>query len=508
MNSSTDRYEYSTLEVDTEAQERNQRQYAETAAAAQLPEVNQHANADLNYPEVVGGDAPRKGIDPTLPEAVYTPGTDTEKIIITSEPRICGMRRKIFWAVVIGAVIVIVGIVVGVTAGVVTSRHGVSNSNSDSNSTSDQDGADGTTNNATALFANTRLATTNFTDEFGNENYLVAYQLNNKAIYLSAWNSSHKSWVVSPIVDGKTNNLGFDSVRKGTSLALDVFAYNTSSRDIHVYWQLPDSGGLSTIKALTYNSDKGVSTQSTIPAANWVDSAAGNSYISTAGSPLASYGKQCDLCNQYTYLYWQTSTGIREASYQNSSTGWYSDNNVIQTEAGMSPPSENSSMVQAYVAAATTDGHRSMNIFYRSTTSALSQIVNGDGRYVGHELGRDIGAQTTIAAFSTGFNETSAGWSEPLGFQVLTMDPAANNGVQLTYYKGGNWTVTNDQVQDLSDCTALGTMVANHARRVYCLVSGSGNSTEIVEYAWQGNPDDTSTYSNYSRIGTVVTTVS
>ncbi|KAI1407135.1 hypothetical protein F5Y13DRAFT_134733 [Hypoxylon sp. FL1857] len=499
MNSSTDRYDYSTLEVDTEAQERNQKQYAETAAAAQLPEVNQHANEDLNYPEVVAGG---KGIiDPTLPEAVHTPGTDAEKILSTSEPRICGMRRKIFWAVLIGAVVVIIAIVVGVVAGVLTTRH----NDSTSDTTGNQSGAQGDTSNATALFTNTNLATANFTDEFGNENYLVAYQLNNKAIYLSAWNSSHKSWVVSPIVDGKTNNLGFDSVRKGTALALDIYAYNSSSRDIHVYWQLPDSGGLSTIKALTYNSQKGISTQTAIPAANWIDSAAGNNYISTAGSSLASYGKQCDLCNQYTYLYWQTSNGIREASYQNSSTGWYSDNSVIQVN--ISPPSDNSSLAQAHVAAATTNGHRSMNIFYRSTASALSQIINGDGRYVGHELGRDVGPRTTIAAFSTGFNETSTGWSQPLGFQVLTMDPAANDGVQLTYYKGNSWTAANNQVQDLSDCKARGTMVANHARRVYCLVSGNGDGPEIVEYAWQGNPDDPATYSNYNRIGTVVTTV-
>lgn len=272
-----------------------------------------------------------------------------------------------------------------------------------------------------------------------------------------------------------------------------------------MYWQLPDSGGLATIKALTYSNSKGVSTTSSIPAANWVDSAAGNSYISTAGSALISYGKQCDLCNQYTYLYWQTSNGIREASYQNASLGWASDNNVIQVD--IEPPSDNSSLAQAHAAAATTEGHRSMNIFYRSTTSGLSQIINGDGRYVGHYIGRDVGPKTTIAAFSTGFNETSQNWAEPLGFQVLSMDPDATDGVQLTYYKGTSWTKASSQIQSLSDCTNRTTMVANHARRIYCLV-GTGNNTEIVEYEWQGDPNDTSTYSNYNKIGSVVTTVS
>ncbi|KAF3067382.1 hypothetical protein GL218_08495 [Daldinia childiae] len=497
MSSPRDNYEYSTLELDTEAHTRNQ--YAETTHAGQFPEVNHNATEHFNYPEVVGvaGDAPKGVIDRTLPEPVFIPGT--EKALDAPdapEPRICGMKRKIFWAVVIGAVIAIVAIVAGVVAGVVTRR----DSNSDSDSSNSQDPAS-SQNDETALFANTNLATANFTDEFGNDNYLVAYQLNNKAIYLSAWNSSHKSWVVSPIVDGKTNNLGLDSVRNGTSLSLDVFAYDNTRRDIHIYWQLPDSGGLATIKALTYNNDKGISTQSTIPTANWVDSKAGNSYISTAGSALVSYGKQCDLCNQYTYLYWQTSDGIREASYQNDTSGWASSTNVIQVD--ISAPAENASLVQAHVAAATVDGHRSMNIFYRSITSALSQIVNGDGRYVGHYLGRDIGPATAIAAFSTGFNETSTNWLEPLGFQVLTMDPTTNDGVQLTYYKGDNWTTVDQEVSDLSDCKDRGTIVASHARRIYCLVGEKDSDVKIVEYEWLGDPSDTSTYSNYHKIGNV-----
>ncbi|KAI1103720.1 hypothetical protein F4804DRAFT_218646 [Jackrogersella minutella] len=490
MNSSADRYEYSTLEVDTEANTRYQNQYTDS----QLPEVNQSATEHLNYPEVVGHYAPKADIDRTLPEAVQVPETKEVVGIPPAEPRIWGMKRKIFWAVVIGAVVVIVGIVVGVTAGVVTSKK------SDSSSDSSSDDAAGSTTNPSAVYASTSLATANFTDEFGYENYLVAYQLNSKALYLSAWNSSFKQWVVSPIVDGKTNNLGLDSVRKGTALSLDIFEYDTSSRDIHVYWQLPDSGGLATIKALTYNANKGVTTQASIPTANWVDSAAGNSYISTAGSGLASYGKQCDLCNQYTYLYWQTATGIRVASYQNSSVGWDSDNSVIQVD--LASPAENSSLVQAHAAADTVNGHRSMNIFYRATTNALSQIVNGDNRYVGHYLGRDIGAGTTIAAFSTGFNETSTNWTEPLGFQVLTTDPTANDGVQLTYYKGSTWTASSDAVTSLSDCTALNTMTANHAGRVYCLVA-NGTDADIMEYAWQGSPNDTSTYLNYNKIGAV-----
>ncbi|KAI1086593.1 hypothetical protein F5B19DRAFT_501186 [Rostrohypoxylon terebratum] len=494
MTSSIDQQDYSTLEVDTEAQNRHLAE--EAARAAQAPEVNQHATEHYNYPEVVTGGAPKLDIDPTLPEPVQIPEKDSAGVGATAaaaSPKICGIKRKFFWTLLV-AVILVIAIIVGVTAGVVVTKKNKSDSSSNVDDSTDS------TVDATALYAKTNLATANFTDEFNNENYLVVYQLNNKAIYMSAWNSSQKTWVVSPIVDGKTNNLGLDSVKMGTALSLDVFAYSNSARDLHVYWQLPDSGGLSTIKALTYTSDKGVTTRSPLPAANWVDSAAGNSYISTAGSSLVSYGKACDMCNQYTYLYWQTSAGIREASLQNASIGWYSDTNVIAADAAA--PSGNSSLAQAYAAAATTDGHRSMNIFYRATTSALSQIINGDGRYVGASLGRDIGPDTTIAAFSTGFNETSANITDKLGFQVLTMDPAASNGVQLTYFKGGNWTSASNEVSSLSDCKERRTMVANHAQRVYCLVS-SGSGVEIVEYAWEGDPDDVSMYSNYNKIGTV-----
>lgn len=227
MNSSTDRYEYSTLEVDTDAQARNQ--YAETAHA--LPEVNQHATEHFNYPEVVGGTTAYKGdIDRTPPEAVFPTEvsqiSESEKATATTQPRICGMKRKVFWGVLIGAIALIIGIVVGVTAGILTTRRIINNANSNS------DGSDASSSdNSTTLLANTNIATANFTDALGNENYLVVYQLNNKAIYMSAWNSSNKEWVVSPIVDGNTNNLGLDSVRKGTALALDVFAYDDTVRN-------------------------------------------------------------------------------------------------------------------------------------------------------------------------------------------------------------------------------------------------------------------------------------
>ncbi|KAI5863842.1 hypothetical protein GGS23DRAFT_604819 [Durotheca rogersii] len=511
MNSSTDRYEYSTLEVNTEAQARNEAQYAESTRASDLPEVNQYANPDYSYPEVVGGGAAlaaaKVEIDRTPPEAVAL--AEGDAILPPEEPRICGVRRKVFWGLLAAAIVLIVGIVVGVTAGVVVNQNKDSGSSIGSGNGSNESGA--AEEDPLALFPDTRIATANFTDGLGNENYLVAFQLNNRGIYISSWNSSEGRWIVSPVVDGNTNNLSFNDVRRGTALSLDVFRYDTSSRDVHIYWQLPDSGGLSTIKALMYPRNPGFQTAMAMPTANWVDTGAANVFVSQAGSSLISYGKQCDLCNQYTYVYWQTDSGLREAVYENATTDWVGK--TANIDAGLAAPGANSSLALAHTAALTTSGHRSMDIFYRAASGALSLIVNGDGRYVGFSLGRRLGPRAGIAAFSTGYNETG-GFREQYGFQVLTVDPdvaaddAAAGGVRLTSYRRQTdaWTSAAAAVAALADCAPRNTIVANRARRVYCL-QGTGDDVEIVEYRWRGDPDDATTLGDYERVGTVDTTV-
>ncbi|KAI0006718.1 hypothetical protein F4779DRAFT_549035 [Xylariaceae sp. FL0662B] len=497
---------YSTLEVDVE------RNHFAEVGGTPLPEVNRNADADLHYPEVVsnsnasggvsgGGGSPLYDVkvDSTPPEVVGAVPPATPIKPVAAEPRICGVKRKIFWAMLIGAAIVIVAVVVGVAVGVTTSRT--------RNSTIDSSGQNEASINGKALFTGTDLASANFTDEFGNENYLVAYQLNSGAIYMSAWNSSNSKWVVSPVVDGSDADRSLDSVRNGTSLSLDVFRINETSRELHIYWQLPPGGGFTTINSLVYEAKWDVSTTAKLPTSNWANSGAGNNYVSLARSPIVSYGKQCDLCNQYTYMYWRVEDGVREASLQTQTGGWQSENDAISV-GGLEAPSSNSSMALAHAGALTTKGHRSMNIFYRASTSGLARIINGDGMYNGDYLGREIGPNTTITAFSTGFNETGDNFPQPLGFQVLTMDPDADDGVQLTYWKGNSWTSRGGQVDALADCKPRGVMAVNQGRRIYCLVDAEdGGGVEIVEFAWKGDPSDTSTYGNYDRVGVVSTAV-
>ncbi|KAJ8130486.1 hypothetical protein O1611_g3148 [Lasiodiplodia mahajangana] len=123
-------------------------------------------------------------------------------------------------------------------------------------------------------------------------------------------------------------------------------------------------------------------------------------------------------------------------------------------------------------------------------------------------VGRDIGPRTEFAAFSTGFNESDSDNPTPLGFQVLSLDPDVDDGIQLTYFKDGDWTISTDEVEDLASCQAKATMTANTGRRLYCLVdSTDGAGVEIMEWAWQGDPSDTDTYLDWKQIGVVDTAV-
>jgi hypothetical protein len=206
--------------------------------------------------------------------------------------------------------------------------------------------------------------------------------------------------------------------------------------------------------------------------------------------------------SQYTYFYWQGQQGIFSAD--NSGDGF---KNAEVIDVNMNP-STNTSMALAHSGTLTGDGsailRRSINLFYRSTTSGLTQLRIGNGMNIPMYVGRDIGPRTALAAFSTGFNESDAKNPTPIGFQVLSIDPDGNDGVQLTYLKGNDWTGVTDPVTDLADCQAKATMAVNTGRRLYCLVdSGQDSAAQIMEWSWQGDPSDTNSYLNWEKVGAV-----
>lgn len=210
-------YDYSTLEVDD----------------ARLPETVVQppvaANPDLNnYPEVIHP----PGYQEVKPYDAYRPypGADNHDggggaTGAAAGSKIWGLKRRTFWILVGAGAVIIIAIIVGVVAGLLAPRSGSSTSTDDSDSSTGSDNSSSTSE--TAILPNTKLASANFTDGLDNENYLVVYQVQNRAIYISAYNSSTDKWVVSPIIDGSTS-VSLDDVQEETGLGLDVYYHDSS----------------------------------------------------------------------------------------------------------------------------------------------------------------------------------------------------------------------------------------------------------------------------------------
>ncbi|KAJ8107472.1 hypothetical protein ONZ43_g6723 [Nemania bipapillata] len=520
MSALTDKDQYSTLEVATDADVIRQGRYPEVVAPS-VPEtygyyapakaeqaVQNPQNAQLPLPLAI------PATQPQLPSTAQSYSTYPEVVDANPNanaaagadgPRICGVRRKYFWIGLVVAVLVVVGVVVGAVVG--SMKHGTTSSSSspsadqgDQNPNSDSSGGNSSGNNSTgstklALYEDTQLASANFTDAYGNDNFLLVYQLSDASICMSAFNSSNNKWVVSTIVNGT------DGIKLGASLAIDTFWQGTNSPDVNLYYQ--GNGSAATLKSLAYSSSSALSTTSVTPSSNWTDVEAASGFNSLPGSSLVAYGKQCEFCNQYAYFFWQGQQGLFMAQISGDAI---QDANLIDVSV---EPSTNSSLALTYSGTLNGDSaailRRSINIFYRSTTSGLTQLRIGNGMNVPSYVGRDIGPRTSFAAFSTGFNESDADENPtPLGFQVLSIDPDVDDGVQLTYLKDGDWTAVTDEVEDLASCKAKATIAVNTGRRLYCLVdSDDGAGVEIIEWAWQGDPSDTDTYLDWEKIGAV-----
>ncbi|RYP36692.1 hypothetical protein DL768_010928 [Monosporascus sp. mg162] len=493
---------YSTLEVDTRAQN------------SQYPEVV--AVDRDNLPEIAPTDAPEVAVSKDiLPEVNHDLGVKQEHAYAGGQPpsepeataaaakesRIWGMRRKHFLIAIALAALAIIGIGVGVGVGASMSRN-----SSAEQTTSDAGGAGETTPSETpgpgetgppnALSRNTKIAVTSFVDETGGSNYVVIYQLNSRAICdnMSAFNSTNSEWLVSPVVDGETGSFTLDDVAEDTSFALDTYIVTApNDRMLHLYWLAPDHS----IKSARFDM---FTTDASHSPRDWIEAPASDLYVAEAGSSLISYGRECaeELCAQWSYLFWQRDEAIRGAGLipggqwanlgtaHGASPGGF-DNN------GATPPSANSSMALALARATPADGgFRSISMFYQTESGRLGQIIyernSESGTYEGYTLPRtDLGPRTGIAAIPTGRNESDQS-TNPLGFQVLTADPDADNGVQLTYYRDGEWTLGNE-VSELSDCTSRGVMVANQAGRIYCVIENQDGNAEIVEWDWRGDPE-------------------
>ncbi|TGJ85719.1 hypothetical protein E0Z10_g3073 [Xylaria hypoxylon] len=402
---------------------------------------------------------------------------------------ICGLRARTFWIVLFFAIVLVAGAVAGAVAGTLTSRKSNIKAKTNISNSSDPNAID-----PNAILPSTRLSSANFTDEFGFDNYLLLYQLNSKAIYLSAFNSSNAKWIVSPVVDGTTETgESLETVVEGTALSIDIYWHSESTRDTHIYWQNING----TVRTVLYNSY--LSTSSPDSPYGWIEKYNRADFkVAGTRASIVSYAHGCNWCVPWTYYFCQLPTqritgAWRSATADNGQPGW----EFIDFVNGVSLPAMDTSIALAPIPSL--NNTPGLSLFTQSDSGALTQLVfDGEGTFNEAVLNREFNSKAMIVAFSTGFDDE--GIDDPLGYQILSVEKSAP--VYLTYYQAGSWIAANE-VSALSDCSARASMATNQGQRIYCVVDDGNNGVEIVEWAWQADPNgNAASFANYERVGT------
>ncbi|KAI0444586.1 hypothetical protein F4803DRAFT_244798 [Xylaria telfairii] len=242
MSAPSDRDQYSTLEVASDADVLRQGKYPEvygyygpvkTDQPAGLGQQDARSFSVTTHSQL----PPTAQSYTTYPEVVDNSGVAAAGS--SKGAKICGLRRKYFWIALGVAILVIIGVVVGAVVGSMSSHASTSSDhgNDGNGGNAGQDNTNNGTGTGTTkltLYNNTQLASANFTDAYGNENYLLVYQLSDASLSLSAFNSSKNKWVVSTIVNGS------EGIKLGSSLALSTFWQGTNRKLVILMWSVCD----------------------------------------------------------------------------------------------------------------------------------------------------------------------------------------------------------------------------------------------------------------------------
>lgn len=176
---------YSTLEVNEQANHQEELLKSQNAA--------RHGTAAEESPHVL----PQVGANPEdYPEATHPePGNQFPSRGKDNNLTICGLRKKKFWILFIIFVVVVVGAAVG---GAIGGTLGQKDSSPSSSSRSDSSSDSSSSPSKTTFLPNTYLAAVNYTEN-AIIHHRVFFQTMGDGIYQSAWNSSGRAWMVSPV---------------------------------------------------------------------------------------------------------------------------------------------------------------------------------------------------------------------------------------------------------------------------------------------------------------------
>ncbi|KAI1209973.1 uncharacterized protein F4807DRAFT_80362 [Annulohypoxylon truncatum] len=173
------------------------------------------SNPDQEYPQVVDPQ-PQTAWSTPKPE---TPYTDKEATAVQGQTdraakrTICGLSPRIFYIILAGVILIVIGAIVGGVAGGVTGKRNSWNPSSPSSSS----GQDTTAN--VNILSESKIAASNWTDPSGNTHRSVFFQDPSNAIIARQWDSENKTWTtrnVSQFMQSSTS--GPINPNPGTSL--------------------------------------------------------------------------------------------------------------------------------------------------------------------------------------------------------------------------------------------------------------------------------------------------
>lgn len=192
---------YSTLEVDKEK--------------TSEPPVAKEDEAEL--PQVIEQSAPE----------VVEKGTPTPA---NRQPRICGLRKPIFWAILAAVILIIIGAAIGGgVGGGLAARHKSSSSSSSTNTTQQPAGPP-------QILSTSNIAAVNYTDAQNVTHRRVYFQADTTALYQSDYDASTSSWTVTPASASAattSDRAAAAAPKNATSLSAHVNIQDASTNDVN-----------------------------------------------------------------------------------------------------------------------------------------------------------------------------------------------------------------------------------------------------------------------------------
>ncbi|KAF9636023.1 hypothetical protein BFW01_g6918 [Lasiodiplodia theobromae] len=317
-----------------------------------------------------------------------------------------------------------------------------------------------------SLLPTTRLASINYTDADGTENHHVYYQLTNKHIYGSAWNSSAPTTWRTFAVSTEASN-----IRNNTPLSASIYWWSSSRRDFRVYWLAPDN---TVVGVISSNEPFGPYSTSSITDEN---------FVAGVNSSIASYGRACADCANTNLVLFQDSSDAVQVVLRNQ--GW--KKTAIAESATGGAVVNGTDIAVGGVWSESATKYVSLYVAGGESGNATRLLWDGSDWLSDAELGAgvlpvevDAGAPR-LAAFEVGYNDTES-------FAARVVSTAGGGGVEVAAWDGdadAEWARNTVETSSsggtgLEMIAAGSSLAANQAGRVYGLVANGS----LGEWAW------------------------